>query len=618
MAKAELVRPIVPIEEWLTSEFYLGDEVEAIRPYVAEFVKEFSRATYVNEMGIRVPKRKFIATGASRTGKSYGSRILLDRVFYEMSCWRNFPCLFGLSPSTMPKVFWLSYTLGKSASTGMKGLMKIIDKTPYWQLPDVKRKDVESAIIFPFCEVLPGSNVSHIIGEDMLGCVLDEANVRKVAQGTEVEETQKMFQEMRQRSVMTFSKNGIWGGFSGIISSTTTSSSFVALELEKAKKDGDTVIMEASVYEANPEQYSKEKFPIFIGDGEIEPFIVDQADDSVRNRVNEAHGTTLDDFLKANPDLVEMVPVSIRKFYEEDLVFSLANMSGKAMSGSNKYMSGKVVAKMWDPALKNPFSKDIPEIGIYDSIAPHEIWNPETALLNYHGENVYLHVDMSQKHDHTGFSALYWDQEAGAVRSALTVRLFMNKSVPDNQIDQEKVLQLILFMRDNGVNFKFISGDHYAKDFLIPQCKKIFGSDRSDYLSVDKDPVPAMTVLNFAKMGRFRLPYYKPLEHELLNLNRDLATNKVDHNKNPDPNNPIWFKDCFDGLQGAAYHLYTREHVQYEKMMMEKELEKVDIPDDGFFSSLSTSEVSDDADAELEFQRGLYGEESEYSLMDDL
>lgn len=618
MAKAELIRPIVPIEEWLTSEFYLGDEVDAIRPYVAEFVKEFNHATYVNELGVRVPKRKFIATGASRTGKSYGSRILLDRVFYEMSCWRNFPCLFGLSPSTMPKVFWLSYTMSKSTSTGMKGLMKIIDKTPYWQLPDVKRKDVESAIIFPFCEVLPGSNVSHIIGEDMLGCVLDEANVRKVAQGTEVEETQKMFQEMRQRSVMTFSKNGVWGGFSGIISSTTTSSSFVALELEKAKKDGDTVIMEASVYEANPEQYSKEKFPIFIGNGEIEPFIVDQADETIKNRINETYGVTLQEFIDDNPQLIEPVPVSIRKFYEEDLVFSLANMSGKAMSGSNKYMSPKIVNKMWDKTLRNPFSKDIPQIGIYDSIAPYEIWNPEIAMEQYHGENVYVHIDMSQKHDHTGFSALYYDMEDKMIKSILTVRMFMNKEIPDNQIDQEKVLQLLLYMRDNGVNFRFISGDHYAKDFLIPQCKKIFGNDHSEYFSVDKDVIPAMTVLNFAKLGRYRLPYYKPLEHELVNLNKDLATNKVDHNHNPDPNNPIWFKDCFDGLQGATYHIYTREHVQYEQMMIEKELEKVEIPDDGFFSTIGTDEESDIEDEMKLFTDSLYGEDESYTPLDDI
>ena len=618
MAKAELIRPICDIETWLTSEFYLGDEVDAIRPYVAEFVKEFNHATYVNELGVRVPKRKFIATGASRTGKSYGSRILLDRVFYEMSCWRNFPCLFGLSPSTMPKVFWLSYTMSKSTSTGMKGLMKIIDKTPYWQLPDVKRKDVESAIIFPFCEVLPGSNVSHIIGEDMLGCVLDEANVRKVAQGTEVEETQKMFQEMRQRSVMTFSKNGVWGGFSGIISSTTTSSSFVALELEKAKKDGDTVIMEASVYEANPEQYSKEKFPIFIGNGEIEPFIVDQADETIKNRINETYGVTLQEFIDDNPQLIEPVPVSIRKFYEEDLVFSLANMSGKAMSGSNKYMSPKIVNKMWDKTLRNPFSKDIPQIGIYDSIAPYEIWNPEIAMEQYHGENVYVHIDMSQKHDHTGFSALYYDMEDKMIKSILTVRMFMNKEIPDNQIDQEKVLQLLLYMRDNGVNFRFISGDHYAKDFLIPQCKKIFGNDHSEYFSVDKDVIPAMTVLNFAKLGRYRLPYYKVLEHELVNLNKDLATNKVDHNHNPDPNNPIWFKDCFDGLQGATYHIYTREHVQYEQMMIEKELEKVEIPDDGFFSTIGTDEEGDIEDEMKLFTDSLYGENESYTPLDDI
>lgn len=603
---AKLIRKIVPIEAWLQDPFYLGPEVDAIRPYVADFIKEYCHATYVNEMDMTVPKRKFIATGASRTGKSYGSRILIIRILYEMSCYDNFPCLFGLSPSTIPKIFWLSYTIGKSASTGLKGLIKIIDKIPYFQLPDVKRKDLESELVFPFCEVRVGSNVSHIIGEDMIGCVLDEANVRKVAQGTEVEETQKMFQEMRQRSVMTFSKNGIWGGFSGIISSTTSSSSFVALELEKAKKEGDTVIMEASVYEANPEQYSKEKFPVFIGNGEIEPFIVDKVDESIRNRINEIYGLTLDDFLEENPDLIEQVPVSIRKFYEEDLVFSLANMSGKAMAGTNKYMNPKVVAKIWDKTLKNPFNKDIPWIGIYDSTAPYEIWNPDIALEHYHGENVYAHIDASQKHDHTGFSALYYDNEDKCIRSILTVRMFMNKEIPDNQIDQEKILMLLLYMRDNGVNFSFITGDHYSRDWLLPQCKKIFGNEKVDYLSVDKDPVPYMEVLNFAKLGRYKIPFYKPLEHELLNLNKDLATNKVDHNNNPNPNEPIWFKDCSDGLAGATHNLSIREHIQFETMMIEKELEKVEIPDDGFFSSISTEEESEIEDELALFQNSIY------------
>lgn len=192
----------------------------------------------------------------------------------------------------------------------------------------------------------------------------------------------------------------------------------------------------------------------------------------------------------------------------------------------------------------------------------------------------------------------------------------MNKDVPDNQIDQEKILQLILFMRDNGVNFAFISGDHYAKDFLIPQCKKIFGNEKSDYLSVDKDPVPYMVTLNFAKMGRYKLPYYKPLEHELVNLNKDMATNKVDHNNNPDPKNPIWFKDCSDGLAGASFLLYTREHVQYETMMIEKELEKADIPDDGFFSSISTEEEKDIEDELALFQESLYGEDESFSLVE--
>jgi hypothetical protein len=148
-------------------------------------------------------------------------------------------------------------------------------------------------------------------------------------------------------------------------------------------------------------------------------------------------------------------------------------------------------------------------------------------------------------------------------------------------------------MRDNGVNFKMITGDRYAKDWLIPQCKKIFGNDHSDYLTVDKDPVPYMTVLNFAKLKRYALPYYKPLEHELINLNKDMATNKVDHPKNTNPNVPVYFKDCSDGLAGATFELSINEHIHIEQILIDKELEKVEIPSDNFYESISLDEEKD-------------------------
>ena len=79
MEKAELIREIVPVEKWITDPFYVGPSADYIRPYVRDFIEEFNNATYVNEMGLTVPKRKFIATGASRTGKSYGVRKIIQR-----------------------------------------------------------------------------------------------------------------------------------------------------------------------------------------------------------------------------------------------------------------------------------------------------------------------------------------------------------------------------------------------------------------------------------------------------------------------------------------------------------------------------------------------------------
>ena len=62
----------------------------------------------------------------------------------------------------------------------------------------------------------------------------------------------------------------------------------------------------------------------------------------------------------------------------------------------------------------------------------------------------------------------------------------------------------------------------------------------------------------------------------------------------------------------------SREHIQYEQMMMEKELEKVDVPDDGFFSSIGIDDSSDVEDELKLFTDSLYGEDESYTSLDDL
>lgn len=594
--KAKLIRPIIPIEEWLEDEFYLGPECYALRPYVKKTIIEFYKGK----------KHEFIFTGASRTGKSYCARILILRYLYEMSCYDNFPCLFGLSPSTLPKIIWFAFSKGKSDSTGIGALIRMIDKIPYFQQPDIKRRDVDSIIDFPFCQIFPGSQVQHAIGEDMIGAILDEANVRRVAKGSEVQEAQQMFTEIQQRSVMTFSINGHWGGFSGIISSATTTSSFTAVQVEKNRNNPDCQIMECAVYEANPEQYSKETFKVFIGNQTIKPFIVDQITADNVALINSAYGMSEETFYINYPELVIDVPCSIRKFYEDNLGYAIMNMSGKVQSGGAVWINNnKYIKQMWNEDRK-PLPIELPQIGIFDHVVWTDWLDEEYTMMGYHGENVYIHVDPSQKHDHTGFSALYWDVEAHKIKSLLTTEFTIDKGKPDNQIDQTKIWALIMLLRDWGAQIKLVTGDHYAKDFIIPQAKmqKEICGMTGEYYSADTDEMVAyLTMYNYMKMNMFSIPYYKQLEYELENLQRDLGTGKIDHPHNSNPNEPVYFKDCSDAFAVASFHIYTRENVSYDEEIINKRVDKME--SDGFYDDLLTySEPEDDI---TNFEESLLG-----------
>ena len=69
-----------------------------------------------------------------------------------------------------------------------------------------------------------------------------------------------------------------------------------------------------------------------------------------------------------------------------------------------------------------------------------------------------------------------------------------------------------------------------------------------------------------------------------------------------------------DAFAGASFHIYTRENVSYEDLIMQSGREKVRerVQDDGFFSSIGHENEDYDEDALSEFQNSLNGETSQY------
>lgn len=571
---------VVPIEEWLSSEYFLGREAKALRPFWRDKIIQYFRGNL----------REFIFSGSSRGGKTYAVCILILRYIYEMYCIYEFPTLFGLSPTTVPKILFFSFTKGKASSTGIERLIRMVDSIPWFNEKGKKRRDIDSTLVFSWVEILSGSNISHSVGEDMIGAVIDEANIRKVAKTEAMREAQDLFLEVRMRSTITYSWKGVWKGFCGIISTAESTSSFVDSQLQEAREKGDKFVVEAAVYDTSPEQFSNEKFAVYVGGSEIPAFICDSPSEEVFKEIAEKTGLTVDQFVHVNSDNIVYPPVDLKRFYEEDIEKALSNLSGVSRKGSMSFFRNeKEVLSMFNFSLESPASVECPHIGIYDQFDLLRYIDENVLFRNYHGENVYSHADISEYHDHTGISYLFKNEETGKINALLCSEFFRDVTKTDNSIDQEKLVLLMKFLKELGANLNYVSADRYASTYYLQQAKLLLGNDKAGIFSVDDNPAAYLALLNLARKKVFELYPVKKAIIEFKNLIYDRYSNKIDHPRNRNPKEPEFSKDVSDSLAGATFHIYTREKVSYEDMIVSSEAMKYEGED--FYSGLTESDL---------------------------
>jgi hypothetical protein len=584
------IREIVPIDDWLSSEYYIGSAAKFLYPFWKREISDFFTGGYTEG----------IISGGIGTGKSYAADLIVLRRIYELSCYEVPQRLFPtIADGTSIFMAYFSVSIRLATLTGFGDIMKLVDDSPYFQ-KFFKRSDKDSILEFPKnIYVFPGSDVPQVLSMALLGAVLDEVNFyRQGGSGAmgSLEKSRAVYSEVTDRRKSRFMAYGKDAGFSLLVSSSTHESSFVSERIKN--KDDTTKVIIAKIWDVKPKgTYSDKKFFVFHGTEQEDAFIVEKPEDFISGEKDENHDrvTKLIDTLKeAGKDdqyvldrvhsilpahrrvKFSAIPSDFKKSFVTDIYSALKSIGGVTVTAAGKLFSSAVAwRECIGPTLVHPFKKETITLSVkgteelWDYFLPEvlfdKIEDPEDGatwmLKRQPGEPRFVHIDQSLSGDTTGLAIVHvsmWrvDEESGMALPKLETDLMLQIDPPKkpDQISIAKIRQFIFRLRNMGMKFGLVTYDQYqSADSIQTLTSRGIPAER---ISVDKDDTAYLSLSNLMLERRLWMYEYGPFKEEFFNLDHDRERHKVDHPAGGD-------KGISDSMAGSVANALERGKLQY-------------------------------------------------------
>lgn len=584
--KAKLIRPIVPIEEWLEDPYYIGPDYESIYPFWKnEIIKIVSSKDVVNQV---------ILSGAIGTGKSTTAVLLIIRKLYELSCYENISALFNLFGVSRIAFAYLSVTREQAQNTGFALLVEWLDSIPYFS-KEFKRKDrLDSMVIWPQEKliVMFGSVANHFIGMNLLGSILDEANFfsgrsKEESNYTMNSKVASLYTQIITRSESRFIINGVNHSLSILVSSSTVASSFTEERIEKAKNDPHTVVISPALWDVKPWNYGGEKFYVYAGGDNIDPFVIEDLDDFNMLLTNKQRETlsniTLKAAYKSLPVEIKSniltVPIEHKQSFQGDIIIALQDIAGYSVSAANRLFSSETAYNTCiSSSSEHPFSRE--QFVLSTTKKPlHEGFLPIKSYL-YNGIKFdrpdmkrFIHLDLALTGDSLGIAMCYisgwksiykqesnkdkldeeYDEESGVAEDEIKIPIIsydfmlrINPPKKPNKISLGKVRDFIVYLRsEHKIKFGMITADQFQSAQLLQELDEL--NFPTGQLSVDRTPDAYITFTNLIYEERVNFYNYEPFKKELFSVIYYPARKKVDHITGGS-------KDVADAVVGSAFN----------------------------------------------------------------
>ena len=340
------------------------------------------------------------------------------------------------------------------------------------------------------------------------------------------------YRTIRGRMTSRFIKNGVQYGRMFLISSKQSDQDFVDTYIKKRKSDGEDgkmlVIDEPQWVIKPPGTFKKETFPVAVGNKSLQSRVLPEGTSEEELEAHRKQGYE-----------ILMVPVDMKADFLMDVNKSLMDLAGRSVAGATSFFNYDMFSKCYIQDYHNPFVTDILTIGIHDDLQISQFFElrdvPEAVRLMPQ----FIHIDASLTGDKTGISSvgvsgiketMQYNGSQEILMQELKYKHIFSvdiKAPQGSEISFEKTRQFIYYLKASGFNIKGISLDGFqsadTKQMLLAQ------GYQAEILSLDRSPQGYLSLRSAMNDGRIGLIQIDLLETELIQLQRDIRTGKIDH-----------------------------------------------------------------------------------------
>lgn len=565
--ESEQIRPIVPVKEWINSDYYVGRDARKLYPYWKDLICD------IFENGQQYTT--VVLTGGIGTGKSTCGLYILLRKLYELSCYKNIAGIFGMMANSFTAFLYFSLTKYQAERTGFGQMRSIIDGIPYFNEKFCRNKYRNSVLDFPEnVRLFYGSSTGDMIGMNVIASVLDEANFFGDSSGSDVDygNVVKLHDSIMSRQSSRYTRNGINHSLSIVISSSTFQSSYTQQLYEKSLTDSSIKYARARLWDIKPKgTYSNEMFYVFAGNDKFDPFIIGSTSDlSVKLGISLDPSLTVKEAItklsQEYRNLIDEVPIDFYPNYANNVIQGLQDFSGMSVASTGKLFSSRSVFESCiDESIQPLFSKN--EFTV-------ETCNDEPSnCIQYYLNGIefphkecprYLHIDIGVSNDAYGIACCY--KHGNKIVDGVEVPEFYYdftlRIVPPpapKRVSISRCHEFIKYMRDNlGLRIGLITFDQF-QSMASRQYLEENGFNVA-YQSVDKTDTQYLYFVDSMYKGNvhFSREFAEAIRNELFNLIWYRQKQKVDH---PSDTKHGGMKDRCDAVVGALYNAFTSKEV---------------------------------------------------------